>query len=120
MKIRSFLAAFLLAAFALPSFASTPADAELIARTSVEGGKSVKVQLINLEKLHTTLSVQSLTGKETFYQKNIRKHNGFVTKLNLEDLPKGRYILKVEQADESLTQVILIDENGVRISEIVR
>ncbi len=120
MKIRLFLTAILLAALVAPSFSNTPADAELIARTSVLDGKFVKVQLINLEKLTTTLTVQSLTGEQTFYQKNIRKHNGFVTKLNLEDLPKGRYVLKVEQADESLTQVILIDDNGVRISEFTR
>ncbi|MCB0608277.1 MAG: hypothetical protein KDD12_11210 [Lewinella sp.] len=120
MKFRFFLSALLMAACMVPALAGGTNPTELIARTTVMSEKTMKIQLINLEKVATTLSINSLDGKKTYYEKNIKKHNGFATKFNFGDLEPGKYLLKVEQPDESLTQVILIDENGIRVSDFVR
>ena len=80
--------------------------------------RSLVVQLANLQKEKTVLTLESLDSRETFHEQVINDHNGYNARLNLNELPKGRYILRVKQGNGSLRQVLVIDQNSILCSKI--
>jgi hypothetical protein len=97
---------------------SISADDRIIMRTSMTDFKIIKLQLANLQKSRTQVTVESLAG-EKLLEEVIVKHNGYQTNLNLKELPNGRYILKVTNADgENLRQVLVVSANGVQFSDV--
>lgn len=85
--------------------------------TKVED-RSLVVRLANLQKEKTVLTLESLDGLEVYHEQVINDHNGFNAKLNLNDLPKGRYVLKIKQNSGALRQVIVVDPNSILCSKV--
>jgi hypothetical protein len=80
--------------------------------------RSLVVQLANLQKEKTVLTLESLDSRETFHEQVINDHNGYSARLNLNEMPKGRYILRVKQGNGSLRQVLVIDQHSILCSKI--
>lgn len=80
--------------------------------------KALKVQLVNLQKETTIVKLEDMSGTE-FYRRTIKDHNGFARRLDLNQLDNGRYMLKIEQGSKQWVQVVLVDDDQVRVSKIV-
>jgi hypothetical protein len=80
--------------------------------------KAIKVRLINLQKETTVVQIEDMSGTE-YYRRVIKDHNGFARRLDLNDLDNGRYMLKVKQEDKEWVQVVLVEENTIRMSAMV-
>lgn len=119
MKGFKFFALFLcLAIFTVPAMANTatePTDGKLIFKTKVDG-KSVIYRLSNLQKLDTQVAIYSLDGDTRYYRGFISEHNGYVKRLDLNKLPNGTYKVVVENAQETKTKVMKIEEDMVLFS----
>jgi len=109
--------AFLLPGMAYSASEPTPEE-NLKFRSETVDYRTIKVQLINLQKALTTVTLKDIDGKE-YYRKVIKNHNGFARKLDLDGLDNGRYILAVEQNDEKWVQVVLVDDDKIRLSKVV-
>lgn len=106
-------------ALALPmlQLLATPPIENVLLSTRVDE-RALVVQLANLQKEKTVLSLESLDSRETFHEQVINDHNGYSARLNLNELPKGRYILRVKQGNGSLRQVLVVDQNSILCSKI--
>lgn len=87
-------------------------------KSKVVEDNAIVVQMFNLQKVATNVSLSDLNGTKTYFQKTINKHNGYSLKLNVEDLADGRYVLEVKQDGVSKKQVILIRGNNPQLSSI--
>ncbi len=106
-------------ALALPmlQLLATPPIENVLLSTKVDQ-RSLVVHLANLQKEKTVLTLESLDSRETFHEQVITDHNGYNRRLNLNELPKGRYILRVKQGNGSLRQVVVVDQNSILCSKI--
>lgn len=106
-------------ALALPmlQLLANPPIENVLLNTKVDE-RSLVVHLANLQKEKTVLTLESLDSRETFHEQVINDHNGYNARLNLNELPKGRYILRVKQGNGSLRQVLVIDQNSILCSKI--
>lgn len=118
--MKTFKSFFILAlmAWSLNASATNNPTGDLRLKSHVVENNVVVVQLYNLQQEATKVSIQSLDGKTTFFRENIRNHNGYIRKINLEELADGRYVIKVNQNDESRTQVVLIRDHKVQLSSV--
>jgi hypothetical protein len=91
----------------------------VLLKTKVES-KSLVVCLANLQKERSVLRLKSLRNNEVLYNRTITDHNGYSTRLNLEDLPQGRYVLELEQKSGNVNQVVVVDQEGIQVSQITR
>ncbi|MEL6141024.1 MAG: hypothetical protein AAFU67_05350, partial [Bacteroidota bacterium] len=80
--------------------------------------QSIQVLLANLEGVTTHVVIRSLESGDIMFQDRVKEHNGFSFDFDLEKLDNGRYILAVEKGETLKQQVILIDDNGVYLSQI--
>lgn len=103
--------------FAAPAAAHhSQSNEPLVVRSQLfEGG--LEVLIANLEKQTATISFTSLDGRQQMFTDRITKHNGYSYKLNLDQLPHGRYLLTVKKGDAVRQQVIVIGEVGVLCSD---
>lgn len=115
MKTLKCLFAFAFILLTLPLAAND--DPILKVRSEVDG-KALIVQITNLQQQPAKMVLESLDGEETFFTKTIRNHNGYRSKIDLEKLPRGRYIFKVVQDGKAYKQVVLIRENSVKLSSV--
>ncbi len=123
MKYVSFvLAACLSVVAAVPALASYIAgNPEVTLYVKAVKERTVEVALVNLQQESTSIAIQSLDGKTTYFQSTVKNHNGYRKRLNLKDLSFGRYLLVVEKGGQRLQQVIVLDEeNGMLLSDISR
>lgn len=99
--------------------ANDPVDSKdpmIVRTTTAEDG--VQVLLANLEKVTTTVELKSLDTKEVVLDEQVRNRNGFSYDLHLDKLAYGRYILSVTKGETVKTQVILVNENGIYLSQV--
>ncbi len=106
-----------LTTFANSSTQDGPKKGIKVKSTTNEDGQ-LEVRLINLQKEDTTVKLEDMDGNE-YYRKLIRNHNGFARSLDLNDLANGRYMLTVAQDGQKWVQVVLIDDDTVRLSKVV-
>ncbi|MEO0339578.1 MAG: hypothetical protein AAF242_10225 [Bacteroidota bacterium] len=117
MKSIRFLALVVTLALTLPTLSmANNAPGKLQFRTKVEG-KKVKVHLANLQKMATTVSLESLDGEKRFYRGAIKDHNGYSSQLHLDKLPNGRYALTVDNNGKSYSKVIKVDGDQIWVSK---
>lgn len=112
------LAALILAAMALPVWAHTADDGGFTFHSETADAKAVVIQLANLAEQPTVIAVKSLHGF-TYHKERITGRNGFRTKLILDQMPAGKYLITVKQGDAEKTQVVRITEKGLLLSDIV-
>ncbi len=116
MKKIFFLAALLLGFTAMPALASEGnTEGKVLVKVTANEGKVLKINLANLQKVKTVVRLKDLKGN-SFFSKVIRNHNGFRSFLDLNQLPKGRYILSVNHGDKLMSQVVVIGEEGMQLS----
>lgn len=97
--------------------ANLPNDTEpLIVRSQI-GMMGLELTLANLEQERTTITLTSLDVGTRHFFDQVRKHNGYSWSFNLDDLPDGRYCLKVKKGDAVRQQVLRKEEGKVMCSE---
>ncbi|MEL6655391.1 MAG: hypothetical protein AAFP77_02950 [Bacteroidota bacterium] len=94
-----------------------PAEGNLLLKVSQVDDEVLLLQIANMQQEATTVSLVDLDGN-TFFRKQITKHNGYAWKMNLQDAPDGRYILRVMQKDEQRSQVIYKSDDQILLSHI--
>lgn len=120
MKRFQWLATLCLALMAMPLFAndSSPIKptTDILVNTKIVDGKTVKLKVSNLQMEKTAILITDLQGNNTFYRDFIKDHNGYGRRLNLDQLPVGKYMLTVKQKDENVKQIIVVKENYLLLS----
>lgn len=119
MKIFKSIFVLALMALTLNANAGTNSDGDPQLKSKVVDEHTVVVQLFNLQQEVTKISIQSLDGETTYFQEYIRKHNGYLRKINLENLQDGRYLIQVDHSGKTKTQVILVKDKAMQLSSIV-
>ncbi|MCB0570422.1 MAG: hypothetical protein KDC66_11685 [Phaeodactylibacter sp.] len=118
MKTFKVLAALLLAAIVLPLWAQTAYHGDFNFRSETEDAKSVVVQLTNLDQQPAIIAVKSVHGF-TYHKERIRGRNGYRARLNLEQMPVGKYLITVKQGDTEKVQVVRVTDKGILLSDVV-
>lgn len=118
MKIFKSFFVLALMALTLNASASNEPTGDLRLKSHVVENHVIVLQLYNLQQAKTKVSIKSLDGETTFFSDLIRNHNGYIQKINLEKLANGRYMLQVEQNQQTKTQVILVRNNKVQLSSV--
>lgn len=119
MKIfKSFFVLALMALTLNVSAANDVPNGEMRLKSKVVEQNVLVVQLYNLQQAKTKIKIQSLDGKTTFFSDFVNNHNGYIRKINLENLTDGRYKIQVEQNDQSRTQVVLVRGSKVQLSSV--
>ncbi|MCB0629997.1 MAG: hypothetical protein R2824_10430 [Saprospiraceae bacterium] len=114
-----FKSIFTLALLALTITLSANNDpGKLRIKSKVVEDNAIVIQVFNLQQMPTSVSISDLEGSNTYFQKNIRRHNGYSLKLDLAELTDGRYILEVKQGEVIKKQIILIRGNYPQLSSI--
>lgn len=119
MKRIFFLAALLLGVMSMPYAQAAIPTVKILVKVVPREGKVLKVNLANLQQAKTVVQLKDLNGS-AFYTHVVRNHNGFLRLLNLSELPKGKYVLTVSQNDQLISQVVVVDEDGLKLSAITR
>lgn len=119
MKRIFFLAALLLGVMSMPYAHAAPPGGEILWKVVAKEGKVLKVNLANLQQVKTVVQLKDLKGS-SYFTRVVRNHNGFLRLLNLSQLPEGKYVLSVSQSDEVISQVVVVDEDGLKLSAISR
>lgn len=118
-SVKFFLTALCLSVLATFSFASeNEVNEHLIMRVETNDAKALHITLANLRQITTQLKLEDLNGK-VYYSDYINDHNGYGKNLSLRKLPKGRYILTVAQKGTEWKSVVVVDSDGVQVSQVV-
>ena len=112
------LAALVLTALTLPVWAHVVSNGGFNFSSQTQDSKAVVIQLTNLDQAPTVIAVKSIHGF-TYYKERIKDRNGYRAKLDLEQMPEGKYLITVKQGDTEKTQVVRVTEDGVLLSDIV-
>lgn len=91
---------------------------ELHVKSKVVDNNAIVVQLINLQQAATSVTIESLDGETIYFKELVRHHNGYIRKINLDNLSEGRYVLQVNQGDVSKKQVVLVRDGKVQLSSV--
>lgn len=100
------------------SFATTTnptIEDDPIVRVKVVDAKIFQINLANLQKETTNVKLTNLRGT-TYFKETIRNHNGYGKKINIDQIPNGRYVLTITHNKSSVTKVIYIDDDAIRVS----
>jgi len=101
--------------FAYPPNPDT--EPKVLINTSDMDSRVMKYQLANLRKMETTVVLENLQG-ERLYREVIREHNGHVKRINLQQVPNGRYILRVEHDDDTYQVVVKLEADSILFSRV--
>lgn len=114
---KSLFATLLLAittSFSAYSFNPTP---PVIARTKLIKEKVISIQLANLEKKYTYVSITDMQGELIYFSQGVKNHNGFKKAVNLTNLSNGKYLLKVKTKGKILRQILQVKGEHVYLSD---
>jgi hypothetical protein len=76
------------------------------------------LQLANLQKVNTTITLHDLDGT-SYFRQQVNDHNGYSIKLNLSEVPAGRYVMRIHQADgKEVSQIIYKSEDQLLLSQL--
>lgn len=118
MKIFKSLLFLALMSLALSVSANNNPDGKLRVKSQVVDNHAIVIQLINLQQVATSVTIKDLDGDTTYFQETVRKHNGYLRKINLENLANGRYLVQVKQGGVSKQQVVLVRGNSLQLSSV--
>ena len=122
MKRFHWLATLCLALMTAPMWANdvTPiTSSDILVTAKITSGKTINLKVANLQMEKTSIRITDLKGDNTFYRDFIKDHNGYGRRLNLSDLPSGKYMLTVKQKDEKAKQIIVVKDNYVLLSNVI-
>ncbi len=120
MKHLTVLFTLCLALGLAPVFASTPPakPGHLLMRSKLINQQDLRLTLANLEKQYTEVRLVALQGDKIYLRERIKAHNGYSMLIDLSGLEEGRYLLEVYQADESASQVVLVEDGYILLSKV--
>ena len=72
----------------------------------------IDLHVANLQEVRTEIALTDLNGK-TWYQDYVKGEEGFATRLNLEGMPDGTYVLYIRNKNADYMQAIGIEEATV-------
>ena len=116
----------LFALFAVALFVYSPSTVNaldnlpLIAKTKVVEGKTIQLNLANLQKVYTRVEVTNFDQSTLYFEDNIRKHNGYINRINLEQLRDGIYHLTVRNNKKTYKQVVKIRDGKIYLSQFTK
>lgn len=119
--MRTFFCALFMAFFTL-SVTATPTLPPLDwnFKTKVVKDKVIKLTLTNLNQETTRVFLTDLREETEFFVKRVRNHNGYSKALDLRELPNGRYLLKVQNKSGMQQQIVLIRDNMMITSDVLK
>ncbi len=82
-----------------------------------EIARTIEVRLANLEKMFTKVAIQDYNGT-VWFDKPVNKENGYATKLSLEGMPDGDYVLFVENKGGMWAQAFNMRGNDLAFFEV--
>ena len=92
-------------------------DDDLIINVDQLDNKQFILHIANLQQQITNIKIQDLEGN-IYYREKVKDHNGFAKKIDLKELPEGRYVLSITQNDRRFSQVVLVDSDNLLFSRI--
>lgn len=101
--------------YCTPALANTP-PAKLLLKVETVDHNHLVLHLANLLQETTEVSIQNFEGT-TYFRQTITDHNGYAANLNLEALPEGRYLLRVNSKDSQIDQVLVKGEGTLFVSQ---
>lgn len=121
MKRFHWLATLCLAVMTLPVWANDatpPVGTDILVNAKIAEGKVISLKVSNLQMEKTSIRLTDLKGDNTFYRDFVKDHNGYGRRLNLGNLPSGKYMLTVKQKDEYVKQIIVVKDSYVLLSGV--
>lgn len=108
-----------LSLLAVPAHAG-PADVieKVLISTEVVDDYALELRLANLQQEVTKVEIKHLTRNISYFSDYIRNHNGYATLIDLQELPKGKYVLEITQGDERRTVVLRMGKHGLFVSDV--
>ncbi|MGH1435622.1 MAG: hypothetical protein ACRBG0_14335 [Lewinella sp.] len=93
---------------------TTPA--KLLLKVEAVDQSHLLLHLANLQQETTVLRILDFDGA-VYLRKTITEHNGYALDINLEDLPDGRYFLRVNQKGSQVDQIIFKGDGLLLVSQ---
>ena len=105
-------------AVASTSMFATPTNDydDIIVNVKKVDNKSIRLLMANLEQETTKITIDNQRGTN-YYTNYVRNHNGFKQKINLENLPNGRYYLNVSRNGEKISYLLKVTNDGLLYSK---
>lgn len=122
MKRFHWLATLCLALMTAPMWANDVlpiTTSDILVTAKITTGKTINLKVANLQMEKTSIRLTDMKGNNTFYRDFVKDHNGYGRRLNLSDLPSGKYMLTVKQKDEKVRQIIVVRDNYVLLSNVI-
>ena len=122
MKRFHWLATLCLALMTAPMWANDVnpiTTSDILVTAKITSGKTINLKVANLQMEKTSIRITDMKGDNTFYRDFVKDHNGYGRRLNLSDLPSGKYMLTVKQKDEKVKQIIVVKDNYVLLSSVI-
>jgi hypothetical protein len=116
--MKNFLSILVIASavfYSSPTLANTP-PIEFILNVETVDQNHLILQLANLQQETTVISLQDFEGN-TYFRQTVTKHNGYAANINLEALPEGRYLLRINRKDSQIDQVVVKNEDTLFVSQ---
>lgn len=101
--------------YCTPVLANT-SPAKLLMKVEAVDQNTLLLHLANLQLETTVISIQDFEGT-TYFRQTVAKHNGYAANINLEALPEGRYLLRIDRKDGQIDQVLLKGEDILLVSQ---
>jgi len=115
--MKRFLLLALLIVYFLPTQASVPLTADLIAKTQLVKKDVINISLANLQQKSTHIELANMDSDVIYHSKYLKKRNGFSQNLNLKELKDGRYLLSIRNDGKVFKQVIVIKDDLILFSK---
>ena len=120
---KSFLATMFFALTAcIPAIANnspvslTTAPLPFNVKTKLIKEKTFELRLFNLQQKYTYISLSDMKGKKIYFSEGLKKRNGYAKALNISNLLDGKYLLKISNQGESVTQIVRVSGDNVYFS----
>ncbi len=97
---------------------TSPLPGKLLLQTHQSDDGKMMIRLTNLQTERTTITLQNLAEGENYFRTIVKDHNGYVAQLVLDKAPNGRYLLKVQQKETTLTQVVVKEDDLILFSQV--
>jgi hypothetical protein len=102
--------------YANTTLPATPAKM-LVKVHQLESGV-IMLHLANLQQVNTTITLHDLEGA-SYFRQQVSDHNGYSLKMSLSEVPDGRYIMRIRQADgQEVSQIIYKSEDRLLLSQL--
>jgi hypothetical protein len=103
------------------SYANTTlpaAPAKMLVKVQQPESGVIMLHLANLQQINTTITLHDLEGT-SYFRQQVNKHNGYSLKMSLSEVPDGRYIMRIHQANgQEVSQIIYKSEDQLLLSQL--